>query len=313
MKKIITLSLISLLFVLGCGNPQLKDGSEVVAEIDGYQITADDIYQDMKQIYGAGTTVDLIDTFIANLVIETTDEIVKQAEEMIEMYKMQSSEEDWEELLISSGFRDENELKETLINNFKREEALKKFIADNLDEDDVLKYYEEDYHGQMDVRHILIQPEENVEDQSAALETAYEKAEEIIEKLNDGADFIEMVKEYSDDHVGEDPGLIANVSLEAHVDDFYYASKALEVDEYTKEPVQTQFGYHIILKVQEEEKLTFEDAKNEIQEILAERTLEQSNDQQLRKFWGELRQEYNLTIYDDDIRATYNSNFLFFE
>ncbi len=312
MKKIISLSLISLFLLLGCGNPQLKNGEEVVAEIDDLQVTADEIYQEMKRMYGAGATVELIDNFIANAEVETTDEIKAQADEMIEMYKMQNQDQDWEELLISSGFRNEAELRDTLINNFKREQALKKFVMRNLSEDDLIDYYENDYHGQMDVRHILIQPDENTEDNEAALDEAYEKAVSIIEQLDDGADFIALVEEYSDD-LGAEEGLIPNVTLEDYVDDFYFAAKALEVDEYTQEPVQTQFGYHIILKIHEEEKQPFDDAQENIRETLAQRTIEQMDDQKFRRLWNDLRQEYNLTIHDDDIRAVYNENFLFID
>ncbi len=325
MKKIVSLTIIGLLFLVGCGAPQLKDGEELVAELDNLQITADDVYQEMKQMYGAQALVEIIDNHIADQEVETTDEILNQVDEMVEMYKMQYEQQgqDWEELLVSSGFRNQAEFEETLLNNLKREKALEEFLKRNLSEADVKDYYENDYHGQMDVRHILIRPDEGegmqdpalddgMQDEEA-LDEAYDKATEIIEKLNDGADFVEMVEKYSDDNVGEDSGLIPNVSLEDHVDDFYYAAKALDVDEYTKEPVQTQFGYHIILKVHEEEKPSFEEAEAEIKAILAERTLEQSDDEKFRELWGELRQEYGIEIYDDDIRAVYNQNFVFFE
>ncbi len=308
MKKI-GIFLLSILIISGCGNPKLANGEEVIAQIDGFQISVDDVYKELKKIYGTNTVVTLIDNYIANEMIETTDDIIAEAESMIEMYKEQTGDQDWETLLLQSGFQNEEELKDMIINDKKKELALEKFVADNLSADDIEEYYENDFHGLMDVRHILIRPDETMEDQEEANEKAFAEAEELIAKLDDGADFIELVNEYSHDNAMDNDGLISNVNKEEYVEEFFYASRDLEVDEYTSEPVQTQFGYHIILKIHQDEKPSLEDARDEIKSILAQKTINSSEEMQ-QTLWADLRREHNFEILDTDIRAIYNRSFL---
>lgn len=52
------------------------------------------------------------------------------------------------------------------------------------------------------------------------------------------------------------------------VAEFENAAFALNVGEYSKEPVKTQFGYHIIYKYGESEKGSFEDLKEELETTL---------------------------------------------
>lgn len=54
------------------------------------------------------------------------------------------------------------------------------------------------------------------------------------------------------------------------VDEFFEAALALNVGEYSKEPVKSEYGYHIILKTAQKEKPTLESVKEEVIETLAE-------------------------------------------
>lgn len=74
------------------------------------------------------------------------------------------------------------------------------------------------------------------------------KAKEIIGKLESGAKFADLAKEYSKDKSnasnGGDLGYFAEGDM---VKEFSDAAFALKKGEYTKSPVKTQFGYHIIM------------------------------------------------------------------
>lgn len=74
------------------------------------------------------------------------------------------------------------------------------------------------------------------------------KAKEIIGKLDAGAKFADLAKEYSKDKSnasnGGDLGYFAEGDM---VKEFSDAAFALKAGEYTKSPVKTQFGYHIIM------------------------------------------------------------------
>ncbi|MCP4676002.1 MAG: hypothetical protein GY854_10950 [Deltaproteobacteria bacterium] len=86
-------------------------------------------------------------------------------------------------------------------------------------------------------------------------EEALARANEALEKLKAGADFVEMVKEYSDDPKKENGGNLGVFPSRMMAPVFSKATMALEIGQIS-EPVETQFGYHIIKRQKVEEILT---------------------------------------------------------
>lgn len=87
---------------------------------------------------------------------------------------------------------------------------------------------------QYKARHIL------VESQSAAVD--------LIEELDDGADFEGLAKEHSTGPSGPNGGDLGWFAPNQMVEPFSNAVMALENGSYTEAPVQTQFGWHVILR-----------------------------------------------------------------
>ena len=81
-------------------------------------------------------------------------------------------------------------------------------------------------------RHILVKTEE--------------EAKAIITKLDDGGDFEELAKENSLDGGAANGGDLGYFSAGRMVPEFEKAAFALETGAYTKEPVKSQFGWHVI-------------------------------------------------------------------
>lgn len=101
----------------------------------------------------------------------------------------------------------------------------------------LLKKYEEVLNKIGDIqevkaRHILADSED--------------KAKEAIKKLNDGADFAAMVKEYSIPQAAQNDGELGYFAKNEMVPEFAEAAFALDKGQYTKDPVKTQFGWHVI-------------------------------------------------------------------
>ena len=71
-------------------------------------------------------------------------------------------------------------------------------------------------------------------------------AKEIISALDGGADFASLAKEKSTGPSGPNGGDLGYFKRGAMVPGFESAAFALDVGAYSKEPVQTQFGWHII-------------------------------------------------------------------
>ena len=75
-KKIIVSTLIfTILICSGCKQEvKLKDGKEVVASISGKKITAEELFDELKESYGSTTITKMIDDFIVNKEITDDDE-----------------------------------------------------------------------------------------------------------------------------------------------------------------------------------------------------------------------------------------------
>lgn len=72
------------------------------------------------------------------------------------------------------------------------------------------------------------------------------EAEKIIAELNKGADFATLAKKYSKDPGAADGGDLGFFKKDEMVPAFADAAFALKPGEYTKTPVHTQFGWHVI-------------------------------------------------------------------
>ncbi|MBQ8540005.1 MAG: peptidylprolyl isomerase [Clostridia bacterium] len=73
-------------------------------------------------------------------------------------------------------------------------------------------------------------------------------AEEIVAKIESGADFDTLIEEYNTDP-GQTKDSVYTFTFGEMVAEFEEAAYKLSENEFTKEPVKTQFGYHIIKRV----------------------------------------------------------------
>lgn len=72
------------------------------------------------------------------------------------------------------------------------------------------------------------------------------QAERIITELDMGGNFAELAKKYSSDGSANEGGDLGWFSPQQMVPEFSRAVMALEKGKYTKTPVQSQFGWHVI-------------------------------------------------------------------
>lgn len=107
-------------------------------------------------------------------------------------------------------------------------------------------------------RHILVEQKET--------------AESIIRELQAGGDFAKLAEKESKDSSGKSGGDLGWFSLQTMVKPFADAVAALEKGKYTTEPVQSEFGFHVILleDVRSPEVPEFEQVKPQV-EMFAQR------------------------------------------
>lgn len=316
-KKKLLIGLISLgvLATTGCGKiPKLENGEEVIASLDGKNFTANDLYNELKKQGGSSVLVNMIDTFIANQEITDSKEAEEYATSLIKRYKLSYEQNgaDFEAALISNGYANEEEFKNVIAIDYKKSEIAKKYIKEAITEDELKDYYDNHISDELSVKHILIAPEVSDgatdEEKTNAENAALEKAKNLIEQLNNGADFETLAKENSDDDATKDNGgVINNVVKEGYVTEFWNAAYALENGKYTNEPVKTQYGYHIIYKVSHTPKKSLDEMKETLyNKIVSAKISADSNLEQ--KTWVKIREKYNLSINDSTIDSTYKSS-----
>jgi parvulin-like peptidyl-prolyl isomerase len=319
MKKVKYLLLLcSFFLVTGCKSiPKLENGQEVIVEVEGKQFTADDLFSELKSEYGASVLVNLVNKYITDQ--EITDDMVKEAETSAQAdYDSYSAYygTSFESILTQYGYESADAFKQELIDSYKQSAVLEKYIKENvITDDEINEYYDENIYGEITVRHILIIPEttddmtdDEIEEAEAA---ALEEAKELISQLNESDDlendFIALAKEKSDDTgSASEGGLIENFTNESGlVEEFWDASLALEVGKITAEPVESDYGYHIIYKVSQNEKPSLDSVKDKILSSICEEIL--SGDNASYIYWAGLREKYGMKIYDDTINNTYNA------
>ena len=282
---------------------ELEDGTQPVASIDGKVFTADELYEDMKDYYSVSLLVDNIDRKILGDMYPTDDEMMTSVRENADAYIAQYEQYGYteEQFLSGNGFANYDEFVEFLTLDYRRNLYFDDAVKDSITDDEINNYYEDEVFGDIDSKHILI-PTGNDGDLSD--EDAKALAEEIIGKLNNGATFDEVKDEYEDQITYEELGYQAfNATLE---DAYMDSLKELDNDTYTKEPVQTSYGYHIIYRIDQKEKPSLDDVKDSVIEVLAsEKKADDAN--LLYKLLIQLRKDNGLEFNDTVMKSKYDS------
>jgi peptidyl-prolyl cis-trans isomerase C len=140
------------------------------------------------------------------------------------------------------------------IKNAETEDRLKAryatFVKDKTDQDEV--------HA----RHILVKTEA--------------EAKSIISELDKGADFATLAKQHSTDPGAGSGGDLGYFGRSNMVKEFADAAFALPAGQYTKTPVKTEFGWHVI-KVEDHRAAkppSFEEARQEVSQLVAQDVVE---------------------------------------
>jgi peptidyl-prolyl cis-trans isomerase C len=112
-------------------------------------------------------------------------------------------------------------------------------------------------HDEVHALHILIKTEA--------------EAESVIAELDKGADFTTLAKKYSIDPGAGSGGDLGYFGHDDMVKEFADAAFSLPAGQYTKTPVKTEFGWHVI-KVEDHRVSTppsFEEARGEVTQLVA--------------------------------------------
>ena len=285
-------------FAKSVGVARLKYGEEVVVTVAGKSIKASDIYEKVKKQNGLNLIMSDVDNIILDEMYQLTDKEKEEAKEQanyyLQMYAAQGYTQ--EAFFEAYGFANYDEFLKDIELQTKSSKYLYDYLEKNLEKGAVQKYYDE-HKSEIetyDSEHVLVRITDTVTD-----EQALALINEILAKVNAGKTFEDIEKEYGDKIVHEELGFQGKDSNleQAYIDGLV----ALEDNSYSKEPVKTSYGYHIIHR---RETAKFEDLRETIIEKLSEDTLK--NDKNISyKAFVELREEKNLEIFDKDLKKDY--------
>ncbi len=146
-------------------------------------------------------------------------------------------------------------------------EKLDEVMANAVTQEALQKLYDETYANaepvtEYNASHILVDSKE--------------EAEKLIKELNDGADFAELAKKNSKGPSGPNGGELGWFSQGMMVEPFEKAVMAMEPGAVSQEPVQTQFGWHVIKLNETREKAAppLEQVKDELAHKLKDNAVE---------------------------------------
>ena len=283
---------------------ELKDGTQPVAYLGDVAITADDYYTDMKKQYSAiNLLIDLIDNNILVEKYPETDEmkadVEKTATYWFNTYNSYYGYDE-ETFLSKNGFSNRQAFIEYLTLDYRRNLYYEGYLKKQFTDKDIEKYYESSVYGDINTKHMLVSV-----DESKGLSDADAKklAEEIISKLNNGASWDDVKAEYKDKITTEDLGY---QSFDASLDEAYVAEmKSLENGTYSKTPIKSSYGYHVVYRIDQKEKPKLDDVKDAIIEQLG-KELEKKDTNIRYKALIAMREESKLKFTDEDLEAKYN-------
>lgn len=225
MRHAAPLVLIAALGLAACNDQQDrattgKDSTNAVALVNGQPIDRStfDEYMNMKQRMQPGMPLnpDVVLEELVNM------ELLEQAAEREGVHEqpevVAQLERQRANVLINTLLR--GKLENMEVDQAKLDAAYQELLA---------SIPSQEYHA----RHILVETED--------------AARSLIAKLGDGADFVKLAKENSTGPSGPNGGDLGWFTVDMMVPEFSAAVESLDKGDHTREPVHTQFGWHVIL------------------------------------------------------------------
>ncbi len=314
MKKKILILCISLLLITSCGNVKLINGENAVVTFNENEgISAEELFEVLKDNYGTSMLIDMIDTFLLEKEYNTTSDETNYVNQVISSVKANAKEYEMgylDYIKNNYGMQNEDDFKNYIKLNYRRTLWIQDYVKEQVTDKQIDDYYEKYTIGDIEARHILITPKTTsnmtAKEKDEAEKKALEEAKDIIKQIKNENDFKELAKEYSEDESNaKDGGYLGFFNRGKMDENFEDATVKLEIGKFTTTPVKSTYGYHIIYKISQKDKPTLKDAKEKIIETIAKETLENDNTMPAKAILA-LREKYNMNIKDSKLKTGYN-------
>lgn len=320
-KKIIVLALIVTL-MSGCGSkiPKLSNGDEAVVTLkDGSMISANELYNELKDDYALEALVNMVDKkVLEDKYKDKKEEATKAAESTIKQLEEAYGDDLESAIQYYTNYNSKEAYKEYLYLNHLQSLAITDYCKDQITDKEINKYYKDEVVGDIKVSHILItakvKDDMTDEEKTKAETEAKNKITSIINELKKtdskkvAEKFAELAKKQSEDESTKDNGgslgFINVDTLSSDYDELVKAAYKLKDGEFSTEVITTELGYHVILRVETKNKAPLEDVKDSIIEKLADQYLEKNQVANIKAL-QQVRKDYGVEFVDTDLKSQY--------
>ena len=312
MKREIKYLFILLLVVISltsCNNKNNVSDKELVAKYGSNQISTNDLYKKLKEKNGLDKILNEVDKDILNKLYKKNtaeDEYYqKELNTLMVTYQTRysSTYSTFDEFITKVlGLKNQTEVEEAIRLNYKKRQATQEYLKNTITDKEINDEYQKE-KGEIKASHILIAPENSSD---VAKKKAKSFAQELIKRIEKGESFEKLAKEYSKDSK-EKGGDLGFVNLDSLTKNFREALDKLKINEMTKEPVETEYGYHIILKTGEKKKASLKELREKIIEKLVKNKIEKDYSVTQAKALIDLRKKNKFKLYDIDLEKQYTA------
>ncbi len=268
--------LATVLLISGCDQLQTSLQGDTTGDSDTSSMTTESTAapgEVLATVNGSAITQGVLDVYVKTRKAQARGEDANKQEKILnELISLELMRQEGDKSGVSS-----RPVVVALLNQQKRATlagaAISDFIqAHQASDEEAQKVYDEKMGNtgkEYNARHVLLKTRE--------------EAVEVIVSIDEGADFSEVAMEKSTGPSGKSGGKLGWFAPGQMVKPFSDATAALETGTYTKEPVETQFGWHVIM-LDEVRDLTpppFDDVKERLKQMMASQKL-QEHIQELR-------------------------------
>lgn len=310
-KSLLVLACVVLL--AGCNKDvKLANGENAIVTLKDGAISSDEYYAELKKANSAQVLMNMIDKKLLEAIYETDSnekQYVKQQVKQAESAAKSAGTTLEVYLNYYYGLTSKEAFEEYLSLSYKRDLWTNDYAKETVTEKQIQEYYDTMIVGDIEASHILISvdvdSDASDEDKTKAQNEALDKAKSIIEKLDNGEDFATLAKENSEDEATrENGGSLGKINSDDVVSEVFDSLKSMSDGSYSKEPVKSTYGYHILYKKSQDEKPELnDDKKEEITEKIAEEIADESGF--YIKALKALREKNEMKIVDGDLEKAF--------
>ena len=288
--------------------PKLSNGQDKVVSLGtGTEYSVEQIYDMVKDSYALQKILDKVDSELLANKYPNNEEVNSYVETKVATAQANyPTEEKLNQYLSYFNCNSLDEYRDYLRLEKEKELLTTEYAKTLVTDKEIKKYYKEDYVGDIAAKHILVKPIDNNTSESRT------KAQEMLDKIDTlvagGTSVNDAFEQVGNEN--KDDNIVLYQDLEyfnkgAMVESFETEAFKLKKGEYSKTPVYTQYGYHLIYVYDQKEKGKLEDVKETIIEQIAKQKVDDDKTVLQTKALDQLRKENDFKLYDPSLEKQY--------